>query len=187
MKSLKKGTLFVVLVAAATSLQAQPAQVPADPAAPGVSAGVKVTLSPQEMATSAIELEGQVRVHLQQVQNLQHQARKEKDVIKLSCINDKMVKLKAEANIFDTAKTELTAQLNTDARGAAYQKLTSSAAEVQKTREEAERCAGEPELAAGESANSWTTPEIPDDPTSGLPFDDVDVVIEPPALASPYY
>ena len=190
MKSLRKGLFLAAVMVVGSTLYAQPAQPPVEPVpAPAPSAGVSLKLSASEMASNAVQLEGEVRVHLQHVQHLQNQARKEKDVIKLSCINDKMLKLKADANMFDNAKVELLASLdNEDTRGGAYTKVTTAASEVQKTREEADRCVGEPELTSDESANSWTGPDVIDDPTTGNPFPTGPggTVLEPPTYASPY-
>ncbi|MDQ3339389.1 MAG: hypothetical protein M4D80_29850 [Myxococcota bacterium] len=133
-----------------------------------------------------MELEAQVRVDTQHVQHLQAQARVEKDVIKLSCINDKMVKLKAEANLFDKARGELTAVLETDNRGSALVLVEDGAGKVHELRLEADRCSGKIDLPMGDTGNSFTPPIIPDDPTTGLPFEDNGTVLEPPGYASPY-
>jgi hypothetical protein len=137
--------------------------------------------TPHGMQLRATELKLQVDVDLQHVERLQAKARKEKDVIKLSCINDKLIELKPEANMFDAIRKELLDQFDE----AIAQSLEKSAIQVHKIREQADMCAGEFELAPGASGNSVTAPEISDDPTTDLPFD-MGTLVEPPAYASPW-
>jgi hypothetical protein len=182
-----KGALVVTLALVTGQLYAQPGD-PAPAAAPGEPAAKSIgSMSAADMQASATTLEANVRVDLQHVTGLQARARTEKDVIKLSCINDKMIKLKAEANLFDQAKSQLLGVLDRDERFNTYPNLTQAADRVHKQREEADACVGRPELET-DSGNSFTAPEIPDDPTLGLPFDDITVggTMEPPGYASPY-
>lgn len=139
-------------------------------------------LSPEAMTREAQALRERVRGDIQWVLHLQAKARRANDIIKLTCVNDKLVRLKAEANLFDEAHRALLLSLDSNARFPAYERVATSASAVQGMREEANGCIGEPELNA-ESANDFTQPEIPDDPTLGLPFD---IELEPPAYASPY-
>jgi hypothetical protein len=145
-------------------------------------------LSDDEMSRRAPELAEQVRVDLKHVQNLQTAVRNEKDVIKLSCVNDKFVALKAGTNVFDSRLADFTAA-NKGNRTAAYQLVVDQAGKTHKVRQEADECIGNVEL--GDQANSeFTSPDIVDDPTNGLPFDDFNgggsSIIEPPAYASPF-
>lgn len=190
MKTLRKCLVAAALIAGGTLYaQTPPAPTP-DPAPTGpvdVSAKATIKLSVGETTARVIELEAQVRADSQHVQHLQAQARKEKDVIKLSCVNDKMVKLKAEANLFDKSRGELTAVLETDGRHAALASVEGGAAKVRKLREEADGCSGKIELEPTDTGNTFQPPVIPDDPTTGgLPFDDNGHVFEPPVYASPY-
>lgn len=127
-----------------------------------------------------------VRLAVQFVQNLQANVRREKDVIKLSCVNDKFVELKAQANVFDIARADLRLSVDSESSGAVMPRLEAAATAVEKIREQAAACAGTVELAT--SASSFSAPPIDDDPTVGLPFDDIsgDPTIEPPGYASPY-
>ncbi len=173
MKWLKKGAAPVVLtLMVGSQLYAQPAPEPKGP-----KKGADVMLRESQ------ELDAQVRVHNQRVQHLQATARKEKDVIKLSCVNDKYVRLKAESNMFDAARRDFNAAGEAE-QSTAYGRVVDAAARVAKIREEAEACAGEPELTASESLNEVNHPEILDDPTQGSPFGTFEV--EPPSYASPY-
>lgn len=180
MKRFMNGVVFVVIVAG--QLYAQPTSAPPASANP-VPAGKQ--LSEIEMTQRGVDLQTQTREDLEHVQQLQALARKDKDVIKYACVNDKLIKLKAEANIFDIAHADLTASLSTDARFTTYSAVTSAADRVHKVREEADGCAGEPELNSGDTGNSFNPPEIVDDPTKANPLGDSSS-IEPPSYASPY-
>ncbi|NVB82973.1 MAG: hypothetical protein HOV81_31635 [Kofleriaceae bacterium] len=162
----------MLLLLVAGQLSAQPAQpAPAHRSAPDIQAQTE-------------EAAGHVKVDQQKVLALQALARKEKDVIKLSCVNDKMVQVKAESNLFDQSRAELTAVIETDARDGAFLTVMEGAERIRKLREEAEACIGQPEL-IDEVANDFTAPTIVDDPTAGLPFT-TDTIVEPPAYASPF-
>ncbi len=185
MKGLKKsGFAAVLALLVGSQLYAQPAGGGADVTPPAR----KANLSISEMKVNSDTFVAQVRIDLQRVQHLQTIVRKEKDVIKLSCVNDKFVKLKAETNIFDSANAELQRVLDTDARFNAYANVEKAATSTHKIREEAEACAGESELTPKDSNNSFDSPEIPDDPTQGgMPFPgEGGGEVEPPGYASPY-
>ncbi len=184
MKRLKKSVLLATAaLLAGSQLYAQPVE-PKGPDKAEKPTKASAQLTSTEMKERAASLTAQVHVDSQRVQHLQTVARQQKDIIKLSCVNDKFVKLKAETNIFDNTQVELNAVIDTNERFAAFVKIEKAADATHKVREEAEACAGEGELVPNESNNSVTTPEIPDDPTTGSPFGEVEV--EPPAYASPY-
>jgi len=186
MKRLKKTAITATLaMILAGQLYAQPAPSPAPAESTPAPTASRTKLTAPEMARQSSELETRVRVDTQRVQQLQAAARKEKDVIKLSCVNDKFVRLKAEANIFDAARRDLAGNLSLEAEATkSFGAVTAAADRVGKAREEAEACAGQPELIASESLNDFTSPDFPDDPTNGLPFGTFEV--EPPGYASPY-
>ena len=184
MKRLTKAAFALTGTLFASQLYAQPTT--AKETAPGpVAPAPKRPLSPDEMKTRGVELVAQMRVDAQHVQHLQGVARQQKDVIKLSCVNDKFVRLKAESNLFDTAYGELLASIDTNDRFVRYDHVTSVAASAHKAREEADACVGAVDL-GDTSESSFTAPEIPDDPTGELPFEDSGTVVEPPGYASPY-
>lgn len=148
----------------------------------------KRAYSAEEMKERSAALAAQVRVDEQRLQHLQATARRDKDVIKLSCVNDKYVRLKAEMNLFDSANRDLAGTLDNDGRFAAFDKVEKNADSVHKIREEAEQCAGERELTPASSENTVNPPDIIDDPTQGdaFPFGGGEVQVEPPGYASPY-
>jgi hypothetical protein len=152
-----------------------PATAPADPAHPAV------VLSGPDVQVRVHQLHETTRADARHVQHLQQIARREKDVIKLNCVNDKLVQIKPEQNIVDAAAAELegTADAN---RMAVFGNVAAAAENVRRLREEADQCIGESVTQGGESSNSFTGPQAPDDPTKGFN----DTPIEPPGYASPF-
>lgn len=119
------------------------------------------------------------------MQYLQGVARKQKDVIKLTCVNDKLVELKAERNVFDQRRQQFDAELvkSADAARPLYVELTQSSERIKHLRGDADACIGVPELYKQESDVEVTHPDFPDDPTTEDPFEPD---VEPPGYASPY-
>ncbi|HEX2689701.1 MAG TPA: hypothetical protein VHN14_23950 [Kofleriaceae bacterium] len=143
-----------------------------------------MTLPLAELPTRARQLREQTLANARHVQHLQQLARKEKDVIKLNCVNDKLVQIKPQLNIVDSTASEL--EGSTDATRmdmmAIFGNLSQATENVRQLREEADQCIGEPITGGGESLNSFTGPQAPDDPTKGF----TDKPIEPPGYASPF-
>ncbi len=112
------------------------------------------------------------------------QAHKLKDVIKLNCVNDKQIQVKAEMNIADIANDSLQSALqkNSDDRQVAYTQLVGASDAVRRLREEAAACIGEPELFKQEQGGTVESPDIVDDPTQQSPFQGGE--LEPPSSAS---
>jgi hypothetical protein len=150
----------------------------ADTAAPAPRA-----LSVGEMTTRASSIRVQIGEDNQKVMALKEQARKLKDVIKLNCVNDKQIQVKAEMNIADMANDQLQGALQkNDDRQAAFAQLTSAGEAIRRLREEAAACIGEPELFKQEQGGTVDSPDIVDDPTGNNPFGGGE--LEPPASAS---
>jgi hypothetical protein len=147
----------------------------------GVGVGVTVTLSQAEIGVRVRTLHEQTRADARHIQHLQQIARKQKDVIKLNCVNDKLVQVKPQMNIADRGESDL--ETANDANRMAVFDLISQAAEnVRRLREEADQCIGEPIQTCGDSSNSFTGPNAPDDPSKGF----TGTEIEPPGYASPF-
>lgn len=141
-------------------------------------------LSVSEMTAKASALRTQIAEDGQKVLALKEQARKLKDVIKLNCVNDKQIQIKAEMNIADLANDQLQGALqkSSDERGAAFAQLTGAGEAIRRLREEAAACIGEPELFKQEQGGTTESPDIIDDPTQSNPFQGGE--IEPPDSAS---
>jgi hypothetical protein len=141
-------------------------------------------LTVSEMSTQATAFRTQIAEDNQKVLALKEQARKLKDVIKLNCVNDKQIQVKAEMNIADMANDQLQAALgkNVDDRTSSFDQLASAADAIRRLREEAAACVGEPELFKQEQGGTVDRPDIADDPTQQNPFGGGE--IEPPDSAS---
>lgn len=195
MKVLTKIAMWGLLVTASgTALNAEPAGGWLSPNGTsgniGISAGVSDSnringnLSAQSVAEMMIrvhQLQEQTRTDARHVQHLQQIARHEKDIIKLNCVNDKLVQIKPQMNMADTAANELSGATEYT-KVSAFQTATLAAENVRRLREEADQCIGEPVQSGWESSNSFTGPTPPDDPMRGQPGGG----LEPPVYASPY-
>ncbi|HSS03515.1 MAG TPA: hypothetical protein VLM79_40905 [Kofleriaceae bacterium] len=136
---------------------------PIDPSAPH--------LEPPQSAAAlqprALLLHEQMRGDARHVMYLQQIAKKEKDVIKLNCVNDKLVQIKPQMNMADAAESEMTSPADAT-RMTAFDNIVEVAASVRRLREEADQCIGEAVTAGdAQSSNSFTGPHAPDDPTKG--------------------
>jgi hypothetical protein len=189
MRLLAKGALLLlaaVAVGATTMSFAGPddADTPDRPVS-RVSGSTMARLSIGDMAIRSAGIEAQIKDDYRHVLHQQSVARRAKDVIKLNCINDKLVQLKAQMYIFDGIHSSLTGALagNNDERFALYGEVTLAGENIKRLRQEADVCAGEPELYKQENRPEWRGPQIPDDPTAGNPFNQG---VEPPGYASPF-
>jgi len=147
----------------------------------GGSVGVTMNLTLPDLQMRVRQLHEQTRGDARHIQHLQQIARKEKDIIKLNCVNDKLVQVKPQMNIADTQEAELDGAKDAD-RMTIFEGISQAAENVRRLREEADQCIGEPIAQGSESSNSFTGPQIPDDPTKGFGGGP----IEPPVYASPY-
>lgn len=166
-----------------TAISAAPDPAPA--AAPTALASAPKQMSVGEMNVSIAGIEAKLESDAQDVLHLQEAAKKQKDVIKLNCVNDRMVQLKAQQNIADATRQQLNASLakNSEDRFGLYAQFQSAAQSVADLREQARACIGEPELRKQESGVTVDRPDVPDDPTVLQP---PIIDIEPPGYASPY-
>ena len=147
----------------------------------GGTVGVTMNLTLPDMQMRVRQFHDQMRIDARHIQHLQQIARKEKDIIKLNCVNDKLVQVKPQMNIADTGEAELESARDTE-RMTVFEGISQAAENVRRLREEADQCIGEPIAQGSESSNSFTGPQIPDDPTKGFGGGP----IEPPVYASPY-
>lgn len=168
MKLLAKISLFGAFIGVgATGLYAQP------------GFGQQQSASTIELMQRAQMLRTQSSEDLQHAYHLQALARREKDVIKLNCVNDKVVQMKPQLNIMEREQTVLSA----GEPQSAFQQIESAAQSVRRLREQADQCVGEGGLNGAESTNGFTAPPFPDDPNQ-TPWNNQ--TIEPPAYASPF-
>jgi hypothetical protein len=136
--------------------------------------------------TKVVEL--QLKNDLRQVEHLRVEARKIKDVIRLNCVNEKLVQLKATSNIFDIANQSFTSTTSdVEAAKPFYLQMIDAGEQSRGLVEQARTCAGIIDLYKQESRGDFQHPDFPDDPTVHNPFGEFPPnVIEPPGYASPY-
>lgn len=171
------------------------AQTPDDPEdLPEVTASgeVEADLSAREMQAESTRLVAEMEGMHVRVLELQTAARKAKDVIKLNCVNEKLLAVKQLLNIAESAQTDLTESTAGGDRAQQvhdYGQVKLAHERSVAERDEAEGCIGEEIIFVGPTEVTTVGPDIPDDPTDDPedPFSDVDVDFERPAHASPWY
>jgi len=155
------------------------------------SGETEANLSPREMQDETKKLLADMEKMHARVLELQAAARKAKDVIKLNCVNEKLLAVKQLLNIGDAAETDLTEAVSAgDRAGALHQYGQVKLAHERTTaeRDDAEGCIGEEIVFIGPTKVDVNGPTIPDDPTDDGddPFSGVSVDIERPAYATPF-
>src|SRR4029079_15676775 len=109
----KTPKLLLLSVLSAGSVFAQPASAPAPAPAPAASGEVDIsvkqrpTLTPQDMLGQGKEYFTAMNQTLVHIQTLQETARRQKDIINLNCVTDKLVQAKVNINIAEQAMTTL--------------------------------------------------------------------------------
>jgi hypothetical protein len=186
-RTLVVGSALLALGVAAPALFAQGDAPPAPTPDIVLPMEKQAELTPEAMLAKVADLESAIAVDTKRVEALRIEARKTKDVIKLNCINDKLVQVKQLLRIADTAQTELDAAIASHDEPERYHRfsvVTISAERVAALRGEAEACVGEEIDYLGPLDLDVGQPDVPDDPTVTDPLDDDDRV-EPPGYASP--
>lgn len=168
-------------------LRAQPA---GEDDTPEVTAPVQkgADLSPAEMNTESQKHLEKMQEVLVRIVELQQLARKQKDVIKLNCVNDKLLQVKQLLNIAEAGRTELIesiAQQDTDGTAHQFSQISIAKEKTDGLHGEAEGCIGEELIFLGPTEVEVDDPGLPDDPTAPDDFN-WDDVVEPPGYASPF-
>ena len=155
----------------------------------GASAGVNANIAPEEMSSRAGSLVGEMESIQSRLTTLQQQARESRDIIKLNCVNDKLLQVKQLLNIADAARVTLTEAISTHNDGDRYHQytvITISSEKARSLRDEAEACIGEELVFNGRASIDVSAPDIPDDPTRTDPFALASFDIERPTYATPF-
>lgn len=119
------------------------------------------------------------------VHRLRIAAKKDKDVIKLNCVNDKLVQINGLLNLLDDSVEAFKAasiENDTDAARDPHGEIASKSTQIRRLKEEAMACFGDElgDMADGEVEVDG--PDMPDDPTQGFPGND----LEPPVYVTPW-
>jgi hypothetical protein len=147
----------------------------------------RADISATEMTSKADGYLTKMRETLTRVVQLQGIARKQKDVIKLNCVNDKLLQIKQLVNIGEANKTNLEEAIARDdesGRYDFYSNITIANDQVQTLGAEAEQCIGQDLSFLGPTETTTEGGDEPDDPTQGEEPDFP--VVEPVPVSSPF-
>ena len=150
----------------------------------------EATLSgPDQTAWAQGELEKMQAVS-RRIQNLLDQARRERDLIKVTCLNDKLTQINVSIRSFEdrlSQHEESVRASNTERRDHHYRIMVILAQRARVLRNEAEACVGETDVMFGRTEVTTTVdPSITNDDTTEYPRDNDFVFMRPPS-ASGYY
>lgn len=169
------------------SVTATPAT--ATPAAPVQEAPVEIAPDPEKVERAGAMIDSMRKV-LRQVLKYLEEARAERDIVKLNCVNYKLSSVKGLLKISESSEVamqEALAKRNGSAAGHEYQKIAIASRKVEQLLAETEACVGELSIFSGETSVEVliSGPEPrPADPAAGPPTPTV-VETRPPA-ASPF-
>ena len=175
--------VFLALVGASAAFAAV-----GDSSDVGIDFRKSITLTPQETQAQAKDYYKKMLDTQRRVLQLQAKARKNKDMVKLNCVNDKLTQLKGHMAVTDQSLSSLTlavAKADDVARQHEFTRITILYQKVLTLGTEAEQCIGEDVSYVGPTqVDVEIDPSIPPgDPTQpDLP---VPVVVRPPE-ASPF-
>ena len=146
----------------------------------------RAQISPDDMRTQVAKYQQQLDETLRRIVQIQDVARRNKDVIRLNCVNDKLLQLKQLMNIADQARNNLEeaiARGDEESRYHEFGRITIVSQQAQALSGEAENCVGEDLSYLGQTLVTVEEPELPDDPTAvdGPDFP----IVEPLPVASP--
>jgi hypothetical protein len=150
------------------------------PAAVDISAPQRPTLGGQDMLKQGREYRTNMERTLAELQVMVEQARKQKDVIRLNCVMDKLVQVKANMNIADQALQKLQEAVSRRDEGGSlheYTRITIVNQKVQVLQNEGQTCVGAELNYIGATRVEVEAPELPEGVT--------DPSLEPPPLERP--
>ncbi|MHB8416877.1 MAG: hypothetical protein ACYDCL_02305 [Myxococcales bacterium] len=183
-----RGALAAVLVGAGAANAQTPdaPPPPAQPAALKVEARQSEQLSDKEKLSRAEDAVAQMQKTLREVLERVEEARKERDLVKLNCINEKLTQVKALLRIAEqsyVALQEAVARAAEDNAQHEFAKIDIARQRITELRAEAEQCIGQ--LAYVVDEKTVVTVEVPQglpDVTTNPPVTQP-VVVNPPVLS----
>ena len=183
--------LLTTTFIASTVFAQGPAPAPIAPPSAGAPADVSVkqrpTLTPEEMVNQSRDYAKTMNEVLKRIQVLQDQAKRDKDIIRLNCVTDKVVQVRVNISIAEQSIASLQEAVTRNDEGERvheFTRLTIVNQKVQVLGAEAENCIGEDLSFVGATkVDVEIDPNIPQyDPTQP-PAPGID--IERPGEASP--
>jgi hypothetical protein len=185
--------LATIFIGGSVFAQGAAPEAPPAPGAPGGSADLSVkqrpTMTPAEMVNQSKDYFKGMGDVLKRIATLQDQAKREKDIIRLNCVTDKLVQARVNVNIAEQSMATMQESIARNDEGGETHEFTRITIVNQKVTvlgAEAENCIGEDLSFVGATrVDVEVDPNIPQyDPTQpGSPFIDV---TRPPE-ASPLY
>jgi hypothetical protein len=184
MRPIRAKWLGMGVLLVATTVLAQPA--PGGDAEVGFRKASQLTVADQLAQTDAYI--AKMRATLEHITTLAGQAHKEKDIIKLNCVNDKLVQIKGNLNVAEQSRDALKAvaeRSDDGARNHEFAKLTIMYQKVTVLGQEAEQCIGEEISYVGATrVEVDVDKDIPEEDPTVIPPPSLPVVRPP--LASPF-
>jgi hypothetical protein len=186
--------MWLLLLIAPAALAADAVVNPspaAPPAAPG-SAPVeeKLTVSGPEMLRQGQEYRQQIQGITFQIQSQSEQAKRDKDVIRLNCLLDKLTQVRVNSSILDQSLQALQEAVSRRDEGSQlheYTRVTIINQKAQVLRTEADACVGAETNYIGATKVLVEVPQgISDDPDQPPPATPPVTVVDRPPVASPY-
>ena len=150
------------------------------PAAVDTSVPQRSTLSGQDMIRQGREYRANMDKVVAELQAMVEQARKQKDIIRLNCVMDKLAQVKVSMNIGDEAMQKLQEAASRNDDGAAlheYTRMTIVNQKVQVLQNEGQTCVGAELNYIGATRVEVEAPDLPQGVT--------DPSLEPPPLERP--
>lgn len=194
MNAAKKGWLLfasVVVVVSISLYGDAGAQNPADPGMPEVDVTVNTqqNLSGAQMVAWVGEQMGVARGIYRRVQNMLDRARKEKETLKITCLDDKLTQIHVNLQGIEERQSALEVAVKGGDTSTANQQFTILkiyVSRIQGLMAEAENCIGDSDVVIGETE---TIVEVDDDITLEDPSEtpDVEIGVDQPVHASGYY
>lgn len=160
----------------------KPAPGTLPPAMVDISVPQRPTLSGQDMIKQGRLYRADMDKTIAEQQAMVEQARKQKDVIRLNCVMDKLVQVKVNMNIADQALQKLQEAVARRDEGASlheYTRITIVNQKVQVLQNEGQTCVGAELNYIGATRVEVEAPELPEGVT--------DPSLEPPPLERPPY
>lgn len=181
-------SVVVVTVSLYGDVGAQGTTEPGPPAV-DVTVDTQQNLSGAQMVAWVDEQMGVARGIYRRVQNMLDRARKEKDTLKITCLDDKLTQIHVNLQGIEERKSALEVAVRGGDTSTANQQFTILkiyVSRIQGLMAEAENCIGDSDVVIGETETIVT---IDDDITADDPSEtpDVDIGIDQPPHASGFY
>ena len=142
----------------------------------------------EQLAQAGVFLE-KMKEALTRVNTLAEEARKDKDVIRLNCVNEKLIGIRGMLSIAEASHTALkdaVARDDADERTHEFTKVQIAHTKAMELRAEAESCAGEVTIYFGDTVlETDVDPEVPEEDPTVVSPPDLGGLIDRPTETSP--